>query len=322
MLWWLGSHRSQYGSDLCGLHLGPHFFLLPYRTSGPDRRPNHDRRASIAAGLWCPTPVLGPGRPSSLPLALQFRFEGREAHNGGAAAAGDDGGAKAIAAEVWQQEAETRKAPARGRGFVGCPPRTFFWAGRRLVAPVGWGASLPSALCERRSHETWTAIGLPANLWRAEMQRREFIAGLGSAATWPLAARAQQDVRVRRIGVLIGGDENDPAWNSGLTPFTHALADLGWTDGRNVRMDLRWGSGDINQIRAFAQELVGLQPDIIVTNATPADHRHPAGDLDNPDRLSGRGRSRRQRDRRAARPPEWKRHRLRQLGSVVRRQVA
>jgi putative tryptophan/tyrosine transport system substrate-binding protein len=102
------------------------------------------------------------------------------------------------------------------------------------------------------------------------MQRREFIAGLGSAATWPLAARVQQDVRVRRIGVLIGGDENDPAWNSGLTPFTHALADLGWTDGRNVRMDLRWGSGDINQIRAFAQELVGLQPDIIVTNATPA----------------------------------------------------
>jgi len=102
------------------------------------------------------------------------------------------------------------------------------------------------------------------------MQRREFITGIGVTAAWPLAARAQQGDRVRRIGVLIPIDENDPAAKSRLYAFTQALADLGWTDGRNVRMDLLWGSGDINRIRALAQELVGLQPDIIATNGTPA----------------------------------------------------
>ena len=92
--------------------------------------------------------------------------------------------------------------------------------------------------------------------------RREFIAGLGGAAAWPLAARGQQDGRVRRIGVLMPNDENDPAWKPILSAFTQALADLGWTDGRNVRIDLRWGGGDSNRIPALAQELVGLQPDI------------------------------------------------------------
>jgi putative ABC transport system substrate-binding protein len=87
---------------------------------------------------------------------------------------------------------------------------------------------------------------------------------------WPLAARAQQSERMRRIGVLMGFDENDPEGKRRYSAFTQALADLGWTDGRNVRMDLRWGGGDTNRIRALAQELVGLQPDIIVTNGTPA----------------------------------------------------
>jgi putative ABC transport system substrate-binding protein len=91
------------------------------------------------------------------------------------------------------------------------------------------------------------------------IRRREFIAGLGGAAAWPLAARAQQGNRVRRIGILLTGDENDPVWNARLSAFTQALTRLGWTDGRNVRMDLRWGRGDINRIRALAQELVGLQ---------------------------------------------------------------
>src|ERR1700757_5538160 len=68
----------------------------------------------------------------------------------------------------------------------------------------------------------------------------------------------------------MGGDENDPEQNRRYTGFTQALADLGWTDGRNVRMDLRWGRADINRIRALAQELVGLQPDIILTGGTPA----------------------------------------------------
>jgi putative ABC transport system substrate-binding protein len=101
--------------------------------------------------------------------------------------------------------------------------------------------------------------------------RRVFIAGLGSAAAgWPLAARAQQGDRVRRIGVLIAGDENDPRADPRISGFTQALADLGWTEGRNVRMDLRWYGSDTNRIRALAQELVGLQPDMILTGGTRA----------------------------------------------------
>jgi putative ABC transport system substrate-binding protein len=97
------------------------------------------------------------------------------------------------------------------------------------------------------------------------MNRRNLITLLGAAAAWPLAAWAQQSDRVRRIGVLMVGDENDPVAKPRISAFTQALADLGWTDGRNVRMDLRWGGDDINRMRALAQELVGLQPDIIVT---------------------------------------------------------
>jgi len=97
-----------------------------------------------------------------------------------------------------------------------------------------------------------------------EIRRRDFIAGLGGAAAWPLAARAQQGGRVRRIGALLVGDENDPLVKSLLSAFTQALADLGWAGGRDVRMDIRWGGIEINRMRALAQELVGLQPDIIV----------------------------------------------------------
>jgi putative ABC transport system substrate-binding protein len=73
------------------------------------------------------------------------------------------------------------------------------------------------------------------------LRRRDFIAALGGAAAWPLAARAQQRERMRRIGVLMSFDENDPVVKTAASAFTQALADLGWTDGRNVRMDLRWG---------------------------------------------------------------------------------
>jgi putative ABC transport system substrate-binding protein len=100
--------------------------------------------------------------------------------------------------------------------------------------------------------------------------RREFITLLGGAAAWPLAAQAQQRERVRRMGVLEQYDENDTVWKPGLSAFTQALANLGWADGRNVRMDLRWAGGDINRIRALARELVGLQPDIIMTASTAA----------------------------------------------------
>ena len=81
-----------------------------------------------------------------------------------------------------------------------------------------------------------------------------FIAGPGSAAAWPVVARAQQSGgRMRRIGMLMGGDETDPTWKPRLSAFTQALADLGWTDCRNVRLDLRWAGADIDRIRAFAR---------------------------------------------------------------------
>jgi putative ABC transport system substrate-binding protein len=94
------------------------------------------------------------------------------------------------------------------------------------------------------------------------LRRGEFITLLGGAAAWPLAARAQQGNRMQRIGMLLPGVEN--------SAFTQALAGLGWTDGRNVRMELRSYGGDISRLRALAHELVGLQPDIILTGGTSA----------------------------------------------------
>ena len=91
------------------------------------------------------------------------------------------------------------------------------------------------------------------------MLRRRFVTLLGGAAAWPLAARAQQGQRARRIGVVMPLDENDPVGKARIDAFTQALADSGWTDGRNLRMDLRWGGDDINRIRALARELVGVQ---------------------------------------------------------------
>ena len=79
------------------------------------------------------------------------------------------------------------------------------------------------------------------------MRRRSFISLLGGAAAWPLVARAQQGDRVRRIGVLMPGDENDPLAKTSLSTFIQALAGLGWTEGRNVRMDLRWAGDDISR---------------------------------------------------------------------------
>jgi putative ABC transport system substrate-binding protein len=102
------------------------------------------------------------------------------------------------------------------------------------------------------------------------IRRREFTTLLGGAAAWPLSVRAQQGDRVRRIGVLIGRDENDPVAKTSVSAFTQALAEVGWTDGRNVRMDVRSGGVDINRIRALARQLVGLQPDIILVAGIPA----------------------------------------------------
>jgi putative ABC transport system substrate-binding protein len=84
------------------------------------------------------------------------------------------------------------------------------------------------------------------------LQRREFIAALGGAAAWPLAARAQQGERMRWIGMLMPYEENDPVRKTYVSAFTQALADLGWTVGRNVRIDLRWHGDDNNRSRALA----------------------------------------------------------------------
>jgi putative tryptophan/tyrosine transport system substrate-binding protein len=100
------------------------------------------------------------------------------------------------------------------------------------------------------------------------MRRREFIAGLGSAAAWPVVARAQQVDRVRRIGVLMQNAEDDPSARGYLSAFTQALAELGWIDGRNVRMDVRWAAGDVDRMKVFAKELVDLHPDVILSHAT------------------------------------------------------
>jgi putative ABC transport system substrate-binding protein len=102
------------------------------------------------------------------------------------------------------------------------------------------------------------------------MRRREFIAGISAvAAARPLVARAQQGERVRRLGVLMGWDESDPQAKAGLSGFAEGLGKLGWTDGRNLRVDIRWASGNADRMRMFAKELVELQPDVILANTTP-----------------------------------------------------
>ena len=102
------------------------------------------------------------------------------------------------------------------------------------------------------------------------MRRREFIMLVGGgAATWPLAARAQQPDRTRLIGVLTGLAESDPSAQSWLAAFRAALAKLGWTEGSNLRIELRWGAGDQDKIRRLAKEVVDLRPDVIFGQSTP-----------------------------------------------------
>jgi putative tryptophan/tyrosine transport system substrate-binding protein len=96
------------------------------------------------------------------------------------------------------------------------------------------------------------------------MRRRAFIAGLGSTAVWPLVARAQPSDRSKRIGVLLGLAESDPQYQRYVSAFTLALRDLGWQEGRNVQIDYRAAGGDSNRAEAFAKELLGLHPDLIV----------------------------------------------------------
>ena len=103
------------------------------------------------------------------------------------------------------------------------------------------------------------------------MIRREFITLLGSAAAaWPMAARGQQGEQVRRIGVLMNLAADDRESQARNAAFLQGLQQLGWTDGRNVRIDFRWAAGDADRFRGYAAELVALAPDVILAGTSPA----------------------------------------------------
>jgi putative tryptophan/tyrosine transport system substrate-binding protein len=102
------------------------------------------------------------------------------------------------------------------------------------------------------------------------MRRREFLGALGGAAAWPLAARAQERERLRRIGVILPAVADDPVWQARLGAFLQALALLGWTIGRNVHIDTRWATSNAADIRRHAAEMAALAPDIILAGGTSA----------------------------------------------------
>ena len=99
------------------------------------------------------------------------------------------------------------------------------------------------------------------------MRRREFITLLGGAAAWPMVARGQQRDGMRRIVMLMDTTESNPEGQARVAAFRQGLRQLGWTEGRNVQIDLRWGGGDVERTRAYAAELVGLKPDVIFAYA-------------------------------------------------------
>ena len=101
------------------------------------------------------------------------------------------------------------------------------------------------------------------------MRRRDFIGLLGGASAWPLAARGQQPDRMRRIGVLMDQAPDDPDSSPRTAAFLGGLQQLGWTDGRNVRIDTRWSAGNADLQRRYAAELVALAPDVILATASP-----------------------------------------------------
>jgi hypothetical protein len=119
------------------------------------------------------------------------------------------------------------------------------------------------------------------------MRRRGFITLLGgAAAAWPLAARGQQPDRMRRIGVLMFGDENDYDQKARLSGFMQSLAKSGWADSRNLLIDVRWTAANLELVRRHAKELVALKPDVLVATSTPVtaafQYEAPAIDVPEP----------------------------------------
>jgi putative ABC transport system substrate-binding protein len=102
------------------------------------------------------------------------------------------------------------------------------------------------------------------------MQRREFIAGLGGAAAWPVVGRAQQADRMRRVGVLMNVAKDDLSGLAEIAAFRQGLAEHGWIEGRTIGIEVRWPGGNIELVEALAKELVALQPDVLLSRTTPA----------------------------------------------------
>jgi len=149
------------------------------------------------------------------------------------------------------------------------------------------------------------------------MRRREFISLIGGVAVaWPLAARAEQADRTRRVGVLMGYAETDPQAKAMLAEFTRAVSEFGWIEGRNLRMDVRWAPGNTDLMRTFAKELVSLQPDVILTQSTPVTAAVKR-DLDHPHCICGRCRPSWLRIRCEPVPAGRKRYGVRLAGSGV-----
>src|SRR5262249_34508584 len=103
-----------------------------------------------------------------------------------------------------------------------------------------------------------------------DIKRRGFITLIGGGGAWPLAARGQETRPGDRVGGVMAVAESDADVRSGVTIFQQSLQELGWTDGRNIRIDYRWGDADADRIHALAKELVGLQPDVLVAHSTPS----------------------------------------------------
>jgi ABC-type uncharacterized transport system substrate-binding protein len=102
------------------------------------------------------------------------------------------------------------------------------------------------------------------------MRRRDFIAGLGSAAAWPIAARAQQRERMPRLGVLVGLAADDPETKARLAAFQQGMRERGWIEGHNLQVEYRWAGPDVERMRSYAAELVSAEPDVIHATASPS----------------------------------------------------
>jgi putative ABC transport system substrate-binding protein len=127
------------------------------------------------------------------------------------------------------------------------------------------------------------------------MRRRDFIKVItGSAMAWPLAAHAQQGERIRRVGMLLPYSEGDAEGQAFVAAFQQRLQDSGWTEGRNIRFDLRWAGDDPDKARAFAKELISMTPDVIVPSSNLVTTIVQQETRTNTDRLCARRRSRRQ----------------------------